>query len=55
MHLLQAGPPNTVPYLIAGYAVIGTVGLLYILSLLMRQRNLKRDVETLETLSREDE
>jgi hypothetical protein len=30
------------------------VGLVYIISLLVRQRNLKRDVETLEMLTRED-
>ena len=46
--------PNTVPYMIAGYVVIGTVGLVYVISLLVRQRNLKRDVETLEMLTRED-
>jgi CcmD family protein len=53
MHALQS-VPNTIPYLIAGYAVIGTIGLVYIVSLIVRQRNLRRDVETLEMLTRED-
>ena len=52
--LALQGTPNTVPYLIAGYAVIGTVGLVYIVSLVMRQRNLKRDIETLDSLTREE-
>ena len=47
--------PDTVPYLIAGYAVIGTVGLIYIVSLIVRQHNLKRDIETLEVLIRDEE
>ena len=53
MHALQS-VPNTVPYLIAGYAVIGAIGLVYIIGLVVRQRNLKRDIETLEALTRED-
>jgi hypothetical protein len=56
MHLLLQQPtPNTVAYMIAGYAVIGSVGLIYIISLVVRQRNLKRDIETLEMLTREDD
>lgn len=47
--------PNTILYLIAGYVVIGAVGLVYALSLFIRQRNVKRDVEILEMLTREDE
>lgn len=46
--------PNTIPDLIAGYIVIGSVGLVYVTSLVMRQRNLRRDVETLDMLN-EDE
>ena len=52
--LALQSPPNTVPSMIAGYVVIGGVGLIYIISLLVRQRNLKRDVETLDILTRED-
>ena len=55
MNALQDTIPDTVSYLIAGYAVIGTVGLAYIISLIIRQGNLKRDIETLEALAREEE
>jgi predicted MFS family arabinose efflux permease len=42
--------PNTVGYMIAGYAVFFLVSALYVLSLVIRHRNLKRDLETLEEL-----
>ena len=43
--------PNTVGYMIAGYAVFFGLPFLYILSWLVRQRNLEKDVEMIETLS----
>jgi CcmD family protein len=50
LFLLQEGPAQTVNYFIAGYAVIfGAMGL-YLVSLIVRRRNLKRDLETLEEL-----
>lgn len=52
---LQAPTPNTVPSLILGYVVIGLTGLVYIISLIARQRNLRRDIEMLETLTRDDD
>ncbi len=42
--------PNTIPYLILGYVIIGGVGLGYVLSLVLRQRSLKRDLAMLERL-----
>ena len=42
--------PETSNYLILGYAVFSTVMLIYLASLVIRQRNLKQDLETLEEL-----
>ena len=53
--LLQASTPNTIPYMILGYALIGGVGLIYVVSLLLRQRNLKRDLEVLASLKGDEE
>lgn len=47
--------PNTVNYLIAGYAVLLGLPLLYIVSWVVRRRNLKRQMELLETLAKEKE
>jgi CcmD family protein len=52
MLFLQDAPPNTTSYMIAGYAVIFIVLALYLASLAIRQRNLRRDAETLEQLER---
>jgi CcmD family protein len=46
--LFQQGPANTLGYMIAGYAVIfGVIGI-YVVSLVIRRRNLQRDIEMLE-------
>jgi CcmD family protein len=50
LFLLQEGPAQTVNYFIAGYTVIFGVMGLYLVSLILRQRNLKRDLETLEEM-----
>jgi len=61
MHLItllfsQTDPtPNTIPYLILGYVIIGSVGLAYVLSLVIRQSRLKHDLDVLERLLEEDE
>ncbi len=52
---LQDATPDTVSYLILGYVIIGVVGLGYVVTLLWRQRNLRRDLEMLEALQREDQ
>jgi len=52
---LHGETPNTVPYLILGYVIIGTVGLGYVATLLWRQRNLQRDIDMLETLQRDEQ
>ena len=46
-------PPNTSTYMIAGYAVAFGVMLIYVVSLFIRSRNLKRDLSTLEEMDKE--
>ena len=53
--LLQEGPANTTSYMIAGYTVIFGVMLLYLISLLVRQRNLQKDLEVLEEIQGEEQ
>lgn len=47
---LQEGPANTNNYMIAGYAVIFGVILIYLISLYVRRRNMEKDLELLEEL-----
>jgi len=54
-YFLQEGPANTTSYMIAGYAIIFGVMLLYLISLLVRQRNLQKDLEVLEEIQGEDQ
>ena len=48
LYLLQEAPAETTNYMIAGYTVIFGVMFLYLVSLYIRQRNLKQDLEVLE-------
>lgn len=48
--LLIQSTPNTVGYMVLGYVIIGGIGLLYVASLLFRQRGLQRDIEVIERL-----
>jgi hypothetical protein len=52
---LQEGPANTTSYMIAGYAVIFGIMLIYLISLLVRQRNLQKDLEVLEEIQAEEQ
>jgi hypothetical protein len=45
--------PDTSSYMIAGYAIFFGVSLIYLISLFIRSRNLRRDLETLEDLDKE--
>ncbi len=51
--LLDASTPDTSMYMIAGYAIFFVITVIYLASLLVRSRNLHRDLETLETMERE--
>ena len=54
MFFLQDAPANTTAYMIAGYTVIFGFMLIYIVSLIVRRRNLEQDFETLESLEKKD-
>lgn len=47
------GPANTDNYMIAGYVVSFVTMGLYLLSMYLRTRNLKRDLETYEAMDKE--
>lgn len=51
--LLQEAPPETLAYMLIGYAIFLGLPLFFILSLWWRQRNLEKDVEVLEELRKE--
>ena len=53
--LLQEGPADTTSYMIAGYAIIFGVMLIYLISLLVRQRNLQKDLDVLKEIQTEQE
>lgn len=53
--LLQEGPAETTNYMILGYTVIFGVLAIYLVSLYLRQRNLKRDFELLQELDQQEE
>ncbi|GAB4493741.1 MAG: hypothetical protein Fur0016_30110 [Anaerolineales bacterium] len=44
--------PDTVNYMIAGYVVFAVVMLVYIVSLVVRWNNLKREEQTLQDLEK---
>ena len=48
--ILLEGPANTNTYMIAGFSVIFGIMLLYVLSLIIRRRNLTQDLELLREL-----
>jgi hypothetical protein len=52
--LLQEGPANTTTYMIAGYAVIFGVMLIYLISLYLRRRNLEQDLDVLHEIQEGD-
>ncbi len=52
--LLQSAPAETTRYMIAGYSVIFSVMFLYIVSIFVRNRNLKRDIEMLKELEQKE-
>ena len=42
-------------YLLLGYAAMWLIGMIYIASLVIRQRNLRRDLELMEQILQEDD
>jgi hypothetical protein len=51
--LLQEIPPDTSPYMIAGYAIFSLIMAIYLLSLWLRRRNLEQDLSALESIRTE--
>ncbi len=47
------GPADTLNYMVAGYAVIFTIMIIYLASLVIRWRNLRQDQEMLEQVEEE--
>jgi hypothetical protein len=54
LSLLQQAPAETTRYMIAGYGVIFIIILIYIISIFIRHRNLKHDLETLDELENKE-
>ena len=54
MLFLQQGPAETTGYMIAGYAVIFGVMLVYLVSLILRRRRVSQDLEALEEIEGEE-
>jgi len=48
-------PANTVSYFIAGYSVIFGIILIYLVSLIVRWRNLREDEKMLSSLEKKEE
>ncbi len=53
--IIQQAPAETTSYMIGGYAVIFSVMLVYIISIFVRRRNLKRDLNTLAEIESKEE
>ena len=48
--------PNTFNnFLMLGYGVMAAIGLVYVVSLAVRQRNLKQDIQLMQQLLQDDE
>lgn len=48
--------PNTFNnYMLLGYLVMGVIGLVYIVSLAVRQRNLRQDLQLMERLLNDED
>lgn len=54
MFFLQQPPPDTSAYMIAGYTVIFGAMLIYLISLIVRRRNLEQDIQLLEELEEKE-
>jgi CcmD family protein len=52
--ILQQAPAETTRFMIAGYAVIFSVMLAYVISIFIRRRNLKRELDMLKEMEPDD-
>jgi len=53
MFILE-NPPDTSQYMVAGYAIAFGVMIIYVVSLFIRFRNLKRDLSMLEDMDKQN-
>ncbi len=53
LYSILHAPAETTRYMVAGYAVIFSVMLLYILSMVVRRRKLERDIALLNEMEQE--
>lgn len=51
----DASTPDTSTYMIAGYTIFFVITAIYVVSLFIRERNLKRDLLTLQSLRDEQQ
>lgn len=52
----NVGNPNQFNnYLVLGYVVMWLIGLVYVISLVTRQRNLQKDMQLMEKILRDEE
>lgn len=52
---LQAAPPDTASYMVAGYVVFAVIMIIYLASFIIRRRNLEQDLKTLEGIRAESQ
>ncbi len=52
---LQSTPPDTSPYLIAGYVAFAVIFAIYLASFIIRRRNLEQDLKMLEGIRAESQ
>jgi CcmD family protein len=52
--IFQQAPAETTNYMVAGYAVIFGVMFLYILSLVLRSRKLKQELQMMDELEQQE-
>lgn len=55
IHPLLQDTPNTVNYLIAGYAILISLPILYVITWAVRRRNLEKDLELIQSLQAEEQ
>jgi len=53
--ILQQAPAQTTNYMVAGYVVIFSIMFLYVLSLVLRTRRLKQELQMIEELEHKEE
>ena len=53
MYFFQEPTPDTSIYMIAGYAIFFLVMVVYLASLIIRWRNLERDLQTLDDMEKD--